>query len=215
MAWRWSALLKNYLNDETGDVLPASRRATISQQSLDAATGGTNDLAARFAAGDLSKAKFRSEMREQLKREYIRQYLLARGGRNVMTPADWGSIGGMLADQYRYLEGFVDDLDGMTEAGIKARQVARASMYVNSAREAYFRGLARGLGFDPDKLPAIPGDGSSRCLTRCNCDWEIVERLEEGDLVGWDCYWNLGPSEQHCPTCLDRSSSWAPYTITA
>lgn len=228
MAWRWSHLLKDYVDGKTGKRLPGGRRMSLVQASIDATRDGTDELAAQFAAGEINGAQFRKEMRDLLKLEYIRQYLLGRGGRQMMSAVDWGSIGGMLAEQYKYLDGFVSDLEGMSETGIKARASRpshrhsmngdgdkfRAAMYVNSARESYFRGMSRGFGFDPDRLPAIPGDGNSQCLTRCACEWEIVERWEEGNLIGWDCYWHLGAAETHCPDCQERASAWAPYTIT-
>lgn len=91
----------------------------------------------------LRQTEFYTMMRERIKRAYIEQYLVGRGGRDQMTPADWGSIGGMLAEQYRYLEGFAAEV----EAGeLSQRQInARARMYIRSSKEAYERGRRRWL----------------------------------------------------------------------
>lgn len=80
-------------------------------------------------------ASWYTTMREEIKAEYIRQYLTGIGGRNMMTPADWGRVGGMIADQYRYLANFYQEVQGglLTQEAI----AARSRMYVNSAREAF------------------------------------------------------------------------------
>jgi len=140
-------------------------------------------------------------MREEIKAEYIRQYMLGRGGRAQMTSQDWGSIGGMIADQYRYLKDFAKLVaEGkLSEAQIRAR----AAMYANSAREGFERGQARAnadakdviwvlgpvktehcndcvafaemgvqLVADDPYSGAMPGSGNTECLTNCACHLE-------------------------------------------
>ena len=55
---------------------------------------------------------WQTEMRSQIKQSYIDKYIAGRGGIEQMTQADWGSIGGMTADQYRYLDKFADEVAG-------------------------------------------------------------------------------------------------------
>jgi hypothetical protein len=116
-----------------------------------------------------------------------------------MTQADWGSIGGMLKEQYKYLDGFANDIASgdMTEAQI----AARAQMYINSAREGRERAREKSaLKADYDEVywevngalencggciefnqmswqliednpykEAYPGSGDTVCLTNCGC----------------------------------------------
>ena len=108
-------------------------------------TGAVVDVLAGYAAqGVLNAGDFGALFREEIKKEYIRQYLLGIGGRDQMTAADWGSIGGMLREQYRFLDGFLAEIaaGNLTEAQI----MARARMYINSAREAYERAHGRVAG---------------------------------------------------------------------
>ncbi len=134
------------------------------------------------------------ELMEEMKGEYIRQYLLGIGGADKMTASDWGSIGGMLREQYRYLKGFADSLVGLSERQI----AARIAMYINSAREAFERAKRKAAsgatqerwvmdpeaehcvdcvdydsqGWQPIGTFPFPGDGSTECLTNCRCHKE-------------------------------------------
>lgn len=159
----------------------------------------------------ISADDFNQAMRREIKEEYIRQYIHAKGGRDQMTAVDWGSIGGMLKEQYGYLNVFTEELRaGEVTPGQAA---TRARMYARSAREAYERGFARSQGIPEGALPAMPGDGSTICLVNCGCAWSFEPvRDEDGNTVAWHCYWNLGPTE-HCPDCLARREEWYPYVI--
>lgn len=192
--WSWDTKAKRYRDLDTGRFVPRTEVLAYVQQSIDASGIAGDQLASFVAGGNVSPADFIALFREEIKREYIRQYLLAAGGRPQMTAADWGSVGGMIAEQYRFLPGFLDALlkGELTEAQI----MARARMYTNSAREAFERAHAKnakslgmteelwvlglsehcptclefaGMGWQPIGTFPEPGDGSTECLTACQC----------------------------------------------
>lgn len=173
------------------------RRQVLSwvQESIDASGVASDQLVDFVVAGVVSSPDFQVLFREELKREYIRQYLLGIGGVEQMTPKDWGSIGGMLREQYRYLPGFAEEI---AAGSLKPEQIAaRSRMYVNSAREGYGRAHGRNaealgmaeekwelgsteqhcetcvsfaeMGWQPIGSLPFPGDGSTQCLTNCQC----------------------------------------------
>ena len=74
-------------------------------------------------------------MRDTIKGEYVRQYLLGRGGRDQMTAAEYGRIGGLLAHQYSE---YLDEFARKIEAGeLSEAQIARyAEQYLEVARIA-------------------------------------------------------------------------------
>lgn len=136
---------------------------------------------------------------QELKEEYIRQYVLGRGGLGQMAQADWGRLGSMLKEQYKYLNGFEQAIaDGtLSEAQI----AARGRMYTNSAREAFEKARSRvaekagqdeilwvvdtskencedclanqAMGWqlveDNPYGGCVPGSGCTQCLTNCGC----------------------------------------------
>lgn len=55
--------------------------------------------------------------------------------------------------------------------------------------------------------------------TLCACGWIIEDVLDdEGNLLGWNCTWELNVQrvpEVHCPDCPDRAANWAPLWVPA
>jgi hypothetical protein len=94
-----------------------------------------------------------------------------------MTYADWGSIGGMLAEQYGHLDNFAAVLGDLSEAQI----MARSKMYINSGREAYERAHARvaaGLGFDEEIWVIDPfADNCDDCLALAEEGWQPIDHF--------------------------------------
>jgi len=154
----------------------------------------TDDITRRLANGDLTRSQFSELLRAELKGEYIRQYMLGRGGYEQMTFKDWGSIGGSLAEQYRFIDGFIDTV---LEGELSEKQLsARARMYSNSAREANVRARNvtmkawgvdeefwyttsgnscvdcldyEAMGYQALGYFPFPCDGTTVCLTNCKC----------------------------------------------
>jgi len=99
--------------------------------------------AADVASGRVSVESWHQFMRDEIRRNYIQQYLAGRGGIGKMTFKDWGSIGGMITDQYRYLDKFAGEV-AANELG-PGTIARRAEMYINSSREAYSRAEKRAV----------------------------------------------------------------------
>lgn len=208
MTWLYDPVRKRYRDSESGRTLNQNQVKNLVEQSINAAASNLSGITNLAGSGQLSPADFNRLMRDEIKYAHIREYLLGRGGLGQMTQEDWGSIGGMLADQYRYLGPFSDQIGNLSEAQI----AARAAMYIRSSREAYERAKTRAYGLAVNDLPAYPGGGSTKCLSNCTCGWRIDEVRDNSLLIGFDCYWELGASE-HCSGCLDNASRWNPYVI--
>jgi len=56
-----------------------------------------------------------------------------------------------------------------------------------------------------DALPAMPGDGTTLCGDRCDCEWYI--RVVDEDRGHFDATWMVGSSTP-CATCRQRSEHW-------
>lgn len=195
MSYIYDSHSDRYRDTATGRYVNRSDALAYVERSFDASRGVVNNYASAVIGGSISPADWRNQMRAEIKGEYIRQYMLGRGGRGSMTDEDWGSTGGMLADQFRYLENFYDEVaaGNLSEAQI----AARARMYVNSAREAYERGHFRAVqntkgeghwNIDESKencedciaqqdrgwipiaeIDIFPGQGLTKCKTNCGC----------------------------------------------
>lgn len=204
--WVWSVAAHRYRNVRTGRFIGATEMLGLRDTFLDAQRASAADLAERLIQNDMTVGQWERIMRRDIKTSYIDQYVLAHGGRGTMTQADWGRIGAMVKEQYRYLDGFAQAIaDGnLTEGQIRMR----SQMYHDSSVQAYERAAAQILGVP--RLPAYPGDGSTACHTNCRCHWRI-----EPVNGGWDCYWIVDPAAEHCDDCIERGDQWNPLEVRA
>jgi hypothetical protein len=206
MAWVWNATAKRYQNTDNGQFLSFNRALDLVDQSL-AHSGSRSDRLAELAGNnEISPIDWRDRFRQELKEEYIRQSMFGRGGREQMTQSDWGAIGRRLQDQYALLDNTTAEIaEGTyTEGQIKVIQ----QNYINSARQVYERSKAVSQDVPASLLPAMPGDGSTICVSGCKCSWRF--EFTETEILA---YWGLEPGAKHCDTCLGRARSWNPYRI--
>lgn len=208
--YTYSPNSNGYRDKTTGRFVSKDAVLTAVQSSISTSTNKSSDIAKLLADGDLNARDAKEVIRQELKKGYIRQYMLGKGGgRDNMRSPDWGSVGGMLKEQYVYLDRFMSDVanSDLTEGQIRSR----LNMYFNSSREAYERGNMASYGVPA--LPAYPGDGSTVCLTNCRCHWNIVrEYNDRRRLTGWRCSWIITARES-CDTCIARAVAWRSLFI--
>lgn len=145
---------------------------------------------------------WQQEVARQLAR-YHAAAIMAGADVDALTKPMTVAVTQDLATQLGFLAKFgVDIQEGdQWEKGYNAR----AEMYAGAIKAPFYRGFT---GMLP--LPAMPCDGTSQCLTRCLCSWEIDTLEGEGNA---DAYWRLGGTEHHCQTCPQRARDWAPLRI--
>jgi len=206
LRWLWDqakTLFRKLRGTKTESIQRTSpaRRDRLTNRVIEA--GGTDGLVADLFARRIDHQQWTLQARQQIKDQFIAQYLLGRGGRAAMTQADWGRLGAMLKTQYGFLQRFEQDLiDGkLSEAQAKMR----LRMYLKAATQAHERALAIAKGIPP--LPAYPGDGKTICRANCQCHWSCEQTEDE-----WLCTWTLGAAE-HCPDCLDNAAKWNPLRV--
>lgn len=201
--WEWDTKSQRYRDTRTGRYLSPQQVLGLRDRYTETVMTRADGLTDRLVSSEITLRQWLLQARENVKAVYIDQYLLGRGGRRVMTPADWGRIGGMLRRQYQFLQRFADDIarGTMTPAQIRAR----FQLYFESSTQAFERAETRGRGVP--NLPAYPGDGTTVCKARCRCHWQIEETERE-----WLATWSLGASE-HCATCVTRAGEWNPLRL--
>jgi hypothetical protein len=161
-------------------------------------------LGMQVGQGVLRVQDWQTLMRREIKDEYVRQYLVGRGGLAQMTPRDWGIIGHMLRTQYQFLDNFAQDVAAGRLS--PAQIVARARLYIYSAQQA--RERARTEAFGMPVLPAYPGDGQTECVTHCRCNW-IINPVQDG----WEAQWRLDPAAESCHDCPINAGLWNPLFV--
>ena len=143
-------------------------------------------------------------MRRNIKKVYLGEWMLAKGGVNAMTAGDVSSVAQHVQRQYGFLQTFADQIkNGELSVG----QIrSRSEMYLHSSTQAFERGQASSFGIE---LPEYPGDGNQICLSRCKCRWNIVR----GDDGAIQAYWLMNITAEHCESCRQNTAKWNPYII--
>ncbi len=207
--WVWEPEHRRYRNTETGRWIGSAGMIRLRDRFVESMRMGMRDLAVDLATGNLTVDQWESAMRKELKTLFVDEYVMAHGGRNTLTHADWGRIGSMVREQYKFLSKFAADIEAGrytdAEGALHLGAVqTRAELYMDAGVYAYERAHALSYGIE---LPAYPGDGSTSCVTRCACRWSITEA--EG---GFNAVWTLGDAD-HCEDCEARAREWAPLFV--
>ena len=145
----------------------------------------------KFDAGHISKKTFLKRSKAILGSGYKKAYL--HGAGLAKLDADGNDFVDQFSDkQFSYLDSFADDI----EAGSgKMDYYDRLGMYAKAVQSAYWAGAAADapegtminwvttanescedcLDFEsngpylPGEVPAVPGDGTTRCRSNCKC----------------------------------------------
>jgi hypothetical protein len=157
-------------------------------------------LTRRLARGAVTVDAWRDAMAETLRTHHAAALLAGQGGGDLSTPSR-RYLDLFVEQQLRYLRRFANEV---AQNGYTPRDAARAAMYAGAAKAPYWHGRTKGL-----PLPAMPGDGTTQCLSNCRCSWEIVNLEGDGNA---DCYWRMA-ADEHCQTCTQRASDWAPLRV--
>ena len=152
---------------------------------------------------DTSRAgEWYDEVARQLRRYSMAGFLSGSEVQSLSTDAQ-RAVREDVATQLDFLRQFKAEIQGADQW--QAGWNARAEMYARSIQVPYWRGKTKML-----PLPAMPGDGTTACLTNCKCAWSVTEL--DGDN-NYDAYWVYGASERHCQGCIERQSQWSPVRI--
>ena len=127
-----------YRNTATGRFVSNAQITGLRDAFADRVMGRTDGVVSRLVSGDITISDFESAMRQHIRDVHLAEYTLGRGGRAVMTQADYGRTGYYLRDQYGYLRTFRDEIaaGNLTDEQIKAR----ARLYTENAIGAFERG---------------------------------------------------------------------------
>jgi len=199
--YSYDPLRRQYRDDGTGEYIDFDVIVELAQGYSDSLVNDAYSLAEGLET-DLELDRWMDDAVTLVDDAFIAAYLLGVGGLTMLDDNRKSQLGGTLAAQYDYLNGFAGAIALGTMS--RAQVGARLALYMRAAMSNLWRGRASAYDLI---LPAYPGDGSTECVVNCHCAWRIVD---EGD--SWAAYWELGVTE-HCATCQERATVWYPYRV--
>ena len=202
--WEFNDTTKRYRNTAASVSITGNRLIELRDGLVDKQLPATRRLVNQLRDGEISVQEYTLAMRRNIKKVYLGEWMLAKGGVNAMTAADVSSVAQHVQRQYGFLQTFADQIkNGELSVG----QIrSRSEMYLHSSTQAFERGQASSFGIE---LPEYPGDGNQICLSRCKCRWNIVR----GDDGAIQAYWLMNITAEHCESCRQNTAKWNPYII--
>ena len=177
-------------------------------------------LAEKVFIGDITVGAWVEEMKALIRGVHTGVASIAKLGWENMTPSAWGTVGAEIKKQYRYLQGFAEDILANKDTISLAAIQARAHMYGQAAGHTaalmQAGNLAGGTRRKPtgyDSLPWIPKDGSTKCLSSCRCFWSIEVLSTDTDSQQILASWILDPEAESCEDCVDRMGFTTTLTV--
>ncbi|HUS72940.1 MAG TPA: hypothetical protein VMY06_07710 [Sedimentisphaerales bacterium] len=137
-------------------------------------------LTEKFIDGSITLEQWQQRMAIEIKDGWIVSANIGRGGRSMMTQADWGRTGGRLQYEYSRLRMFAEKIKmgDLSDAEI----MARAQLYANATRLGYFDGLTSAkadVGFTYEQRFLNPAEHCGDCVTYADMGIQPIGTLPE------------------------------------
>ena len=165
---------------------------------IDAKNTNLDALANQLRNREISLADWQLQMRNEIRNMHNAAAMVAKGGRDQMTYADWGRTGRELRNQYAYLDKWAADI-ASGKVKLDGRLAQRAKLYGQAARGTYEqqrRTMAATGGNDEEMrilhakesctgptgcttfagywapIGTLPNIGDLDCGANCACTWD-------------------------------------------
>ncbi len=99
-----------YVDRDTGRVVSTDRVAAALETQISQAQDRMQNVSTQLAEGNINLAQWQTSMAQEMKVIHVNGAVLAKGGRDQMTQADWGAVGQLTKEQYAFLRNFASDI---------------------------------------------------------------------------------------------------------
>lgn len=210
--WYWDQVARVYINGkavsidakEAGFIFTALMVGRKLTDMKSAGLMGYGQLAEGLKAGTISLADWTEGMRELIRLSQETGILVANGGVEFVTQADWNYMATQIEKQYQFLDKFAADIAEDPQKWLTGRLDNRMRLYQESAYSSYQNAIAReaklngmeeecwilgvadhcpgcleqaSLGWVP--IGTLPEIGSQECSNNCHCEKEFRMKGDE------------------------------------
>jgi hypothetical protein len=136
-------------------------------------------ISERLRSGVIGVGEWQREMAGAMKSLHIANAVAGRGGWAQMEQGDWGRVGNVLKEQYKYLEKFAIQVEKGAQA-LDGRFLTRAGMYGDAGRETYENIRREGekeIGLTRERNVLGAADHCDECLDLTEMGWVEIGSL--------------------------------------
>ena len=192
----YSQSARRWVNVSMGQFVPDITVINEMRRHVAATFDILDNLTSQLYRGQITLGQWQIAVASELKDAHLAQSMFAVGGKQNMSAVEFGRVGGTLADEYRHLSQFADDIAAGRVSAAQAQ--ARIQQYGKAAQQSFWReysltrpglinwvlhpadhcpdcvDLAAGSPYTAATLPTHPGAGETVCRGNCNCTLEDV-----------------------------------------
>ena len=192
--YRFDNESRRWLDTRSGRVVPAAAIEDEMRQHQEATFEVLDNATEQLYEGRLNIPQWQVVIALELKAAHLAQSMFAVGGKANLTPVNYGRVGGVLADEYRFLNQFAQDI-GAGQVS-RAQALARVKQYGRATQQAFWRefaqatpdteviywelniaehcsdciDLATNSPYTAETIPTFPGAGETECRGNCKCN---------------------------------------------
>lgn len=202
--WSYDEATHRYRDKTTGRFVSAATMRDLRDDFIARSRQSVTDLTAGLVARHHTLGRWVDEMRQRVRLTVLAEYTFGRGGFKAMTQNDRRVVDGLVADQWRFLDGFARDIDA---GRLSPAQIAsRSTLYINDTIHAYEHGRAASRRV---VMPVYPGDGGTVCGANCQCSWEVIDETDAVATFAWTLH-----ATESCPDCVARSDQYRRLVLS-
>ena len=207
-SWLWLIQILTYHNVRSGRTIDEASAIEVRDELAIVREIWAIDLAGPLAVGDATLQAWVADMRDVTQRSYVHQFMLGRGGSNMMTDEGYEWLLENINIAYTEIDYLAER---MAMGAYSEAQIASYSQtLVGSAVQGYEAGRAAAWGIP--SLPDYPGSFRLDCRGRCRCHWRHKRIFDDPRFVRIESYWELDPRAQHCTSCRENNAMYYPFT---
>lgn len=177
--WSYDTTTARYRNSLTGRFLSQADALALTQRSIAAASRELEAQVVALAQGLVTLADWQRQLALLLKQLHLGQFILGRGGIKHTTPADFLEVARILKGEYRYLDGFGQDLAAGRLSVAQAQ--ARTKLYLAKSRLSFWAGQqqAQSQGPMPTEMRRLlaPVIHCAECESYARAGWVPIGTL--------------------------------------
>jgi hypothetical protein len=170
---------RRYRNLANGQYVTASEVRQAVDTVIDVQTAKVRDLSQRLIDGQINLAEWQTQTVGLLKPLYVAVGMVAGGGVNNMSQADYGFLGSLIKKQYTYLAKFAQDIASGKQK-LDGSLLARAALYAQAARsifETVLDHIAREAGAMQERSILGISDHCRECVQEAAKGWQPIGTL--------------------------------------
>lgn len=182
--------------------IPDNEKQSLVQRRTELFNESVDALFEQIFNGSVSLGEGQQKFKNLVKGLHTSVAAISKGGWSFMSSRDWGKTGPILRKEYEWIASFFQYIYENQQSITLNALKYRARLYGISANKSAISVLA---GFTIlDLLPWMPKDGSTICLFKCKCYWNLTIVESRGNVNIVSAVWTV-TSEETCETCIGRN----------